>query len=93
VAGFRAALSLGPAKGKLAEVNLVLAIVKVALIVLAMVFSATPLPFQDVASAEFLAWWWAGVGLLYLLWSDFFHVARLLAYLNLLRVYEIETKA
>jgi hypothetical protein len=89
-ASFRAALGLGPAKGKLAEVNLVLAIVKVALIVLAMVFSATPLPFQDVASPEFLAWWWAGVGLLYLLWSDFFHVARLMAYLNLLRAYETE---
>jgi hypothetical protein len=87
-ASLRAALRLGPARGKLAEISLVLAIVKVALIVLAMVFSATPLPFQDVTTPEFLAWWWAGVALLYVLWSDFFHVARLVAYLHLLRVYE-----
>jgi hypothetical protein len=87
LASLRAAAHLGPLQGKLVEVNLVLGIVKIALIVLAMVFSATPLPFQDVTTPEFLAWWWAGVTLLYLLWSDFFHVARLLAYLNLWRVY------
>ncbi len=90
VASLRAALQLGPMRGKLAEINLVLAIVKVALVVLAMTFSATPLPFQDVATPTFLAYWWAGVGLLYVLWSDFFHVARLVAYLNLYRAYERE---
>jgi hypothetical protein len=82
-----ATLRLGPLRGKLVEVNLVMAIVKVALLVLAMTFSATPLPFQDVATPEFLAWWWAGVGLMYVLWSDFFHVARLMGYLNLWRAY------
>ena len=80
----RGATRLGAVKGKLAEINLVLAIVKVALVVLAMVFSATPLPFEAVTTAEFLAWWWAGVALLYVLWSDFFHVARLVGYLSLL---------
>jgi hypothetical protein len=83
-----AATRLGPLKGKLIEVNLVMGIVKIALIVLAMVFSATPLPFQDVTTPEFLAWWWAGVTLLYVLWSDFFHVGRLVAYLNLWRAFE-----
>ena len=83
-----AATRLGPLKGKLIEVNLVMGIVKIALIVLAMVFSATPLPFQDVTTPEFLAWWWAGVSLLYILWSDFFHVGRLVAYLNLWRAFE-----
>lgn len=83
----RAALHLGPLKSKLAEINLVLGIVKIALIILAMVFSATPLPFQDVTTPGFLACWWAGVSVLYLLWSDFFHVARLLGYLNLYRTY------
>ena len=87
-ASLLAATWLGPLKGKLVEVNLVMGIVKIALIVLAMVFSATPLPFQDVATTEFLAWWWAGVTLLYLLWSDFFHVARLIGYLNLWRTFE-----
>ena len=85
-----AASRLGPLRGKLVEVNLVMGIVKIALIVLAMVFSATPLPFQDVTTPEFLAWWWAGVTLLYLLWSDFFHVGRLVAYLNLWRAFELE---
>ena len=68
-------------KGELVEINLVMGIVKIALIVLAMVFSACPLPFQTVTTPEFLAWWWAGVGVIYLVGSDFFHVARLVAYL------------
>ena len=42
------ALRLGKAfTSKLAEINLVLGIVKLALLVLAMVFSAAPLPFGD----------------------------------------------
>ncbi len=76
---------IGSLKGKLVEVNLVMGIVKIALLVLAMVFSATPLPFESVTTPEFLAWWWAGVTLVYLLGSDFFHVARLVAYLRLWR--------
>lgn len=87
-ASLAASSRLGELKGKLVEVNLVMSIVKIALIVLAMVFSATPLPFQDVTTPGFLAWWWAGVTLLYILWSDFFHVARLVAYLNLWRAFE-----
>jgi hypothetical protein len=83
-----AALRLGPLKSKLVEINLVMGIVKIALIVLAMVFSATPLPFESVTTPGFLAWWWAGVTVLYLVGSDFFHVARLVAYLNLWRAYE-----
>jgi hypothetical protein len=83
-----AATRLGPLKGKLVEINLVMGIVKIALIVLAMVFSATPLPFQSATTPEFLAWWCAGVAVLYLLWSDFFHVARLVGYLNLWRAFE-----
>ena len=85
-----AALRLGPLKSKLVEINLVMGIVKIALIVLLMVFSATPLPFESVTSTEFLAWWWAGVTIFYLIGSDFFHVARLVAYLNLWRAYEGE---
>ena len=84
-ASLREAARLGPVRGRLMEVNLVMGIVKIALIVLAMVFSATPLPFQDVATREFLGWWWAGVGVLWLLWSDLFHVVRLIAYLDLWR--------
>jgi hypothetical protein len=78
-----AAFRLGPLRSKLIEINLVMGIVKIALIVLAMVFSASPLPFESVATPQFMAWWYAGVTVLYLVASDFFHVARLLAYLEL----------
>ena len=88
VAGsLRGAMQLGALRGKLAEINLVLGIVKIALVVLAMVFSATPLPFESVTTPGFLAVWWALVGVVYLLWSDFFHVARLVGYLELWRMY------
>jgi hypothetical protein len=85
-----AAFRLGPLKSKLVEINLVMGIVKIALIVLAMVFSATPLPFESVTTPEFLMWWWVGVTVLYFLASDFFHVARQVAYLQLWRAYESE---
>ncbi|HWW96188.1 MAG TPA: hypothetical protein VNY74_00745, partial [Edaphobacter sp.] len=85
-----AAFRLGPLKSKLVEINLVMGIVKIALIVLAMVFSATPLPFESVTTPEFLLWWWAGVTVVYFLASDFFHVARQVAYLQLWRAFESE---
>jgi hypothetical protein len=87
-ASLAAAFRLGPLKGKLVEINLVMGIVKIALIVLAMVFSATPLPFESVTTPEFLTWWWIGVGVLYFIASDFFHVARLVGYLHLWRAFE-----
>jgi hypothetical protein len=83
-----AAFRLGPLKGKLVEINLVMGIVKIALIVLAIVFSATPLPFESVTTPDFLISWWIGVTVLYLLGSDFFHVARQVAYLQLWRAFE-----
>ena len=85
---FAAAFRLGPLKSKLMEINLVMGIVKIALIVLAMVLSATPLPFEAVATQQFLMWWWAGITVLYFVASDFFHVARLVAYLELWRAYD-----
>lgn len=82
-ASLAAAFRLGPLRSKLVEINLVMGIIKIALIVLAMVFSASPLPFESVATPQFMAWWYAGVTLLYLVASDFFHVARLVVYLAL----------
>ncbi len=82
-----AAFRLGPLKMKLVEINLVMGIVKIALMVLALVFSACPLPFESVATPDFLAWWWIGVGIWYVVASDFFHVTRLVAYLQLWRSY------
>jgi hypothetical protein len=87
-ASLSAALRLGEVKGKLVEINLVMGIVKIALLVLAMVFSATPLPFESVATPAFLNVWWTIVALLYFVASDFFHVARAVAYLKLWGAYE-----
>ena len=70
-------------RSKLMEINLVMGIVKVALLVLAMVFSACPLPFATVETNTFLAGWWSFVGLLYLVFSDLFQVIRRAAYLRL----------
>ncbi|GGA77323.1 hypothetical protein GCM10011507_30760 [Edaphobacter acidisoli] len=87
-ASLKAAFWVGPLRSKLIEINLVMGIVKIALIVLAIVFTATPLPFEAVATPTFMAWWWAGVTLLYFIASDFFHVTRQVAYLELWRAYE-----
>lgn len=77
-----ASVRLGPLTMKLVEVNLVLGIVKLALIVLAMVFSAVPLPFEAQMSGNALYLWWVAVGVLYLVASDFFQVARLAAFIT-----------
>lgn len=72
-------------RSQLIETNLVMGIVKVALLVLAMVFSACPLPFSSVETQEFLTCWWVGVGVWWLLMSDYFHVVRVVAMLRLLQ--------
>jgi hypothetical protein len=87
--GVRASLAeafrLGPVRSKLIEINLVMGIVKIALIVLAMVFSACPLPFESVATPGFMIRWYAVVTVLYLIASDLFHVVRQVSYLEMWR--------
>lgn len=83
----RESVRRNPLRGKLIEINLVMGIVKIALLVLAMVFSACPLPFTNVETQTFLTCWWIGCGVWYLLASDYFHVVRTAAYLSLWRVY------
>lgn len=87
-AALRAALSLRELKSKLVEINLVMGIVKIALVVLALVFSACPLPFESIATPSFMTHWYIAVGVWYLVASDFFHVVRLAAYEQLWSVYE-----
>ena len=87
-ASLKAAVRVGPVRGKLVEINLVMGIVKIALMVLALVFSACPLPFESVATPGFMAWWYVGVTLLYLVASDMFHVVGLVSYLEMLRAYD-----
>jgi hypothetical protein len=84
----RGATRPGPLRGKLIEINLVMGIVKVALIVLALVFSSTPLPFESYTTAGFLQIWWTADVLLYLIFSDYFHVVRTAVSLALCREYD-----
>ncbi len=71
-------LALGkPLASKLAEINLVMGIVKLALIVLAMVFSAAPLPFSDELGADALHVVWGASTVFYLIANDYFQVVRL----------------
>lgn len=72
---------------KLMEVNLVMGIVKLALIVLAMVFSAAPLPFSDAFGSQGMHLVWAGSGVFYLVASDYFHVVRLKSFVEFWRVF------
>lgn len=84
----KAAFRSGAVRGKLIEINMVMNIVRIALIVLAMVFLASPLPFSSVETQTFLNCWWGGVTLVYLGMSDYFHVVRSAAYLSLWRAYD-----
>lgn len=76
-------LRLGPLKAKLVEINLVMGIAKIGTIVLAMVFSAVLLPFEAEVQGMALYVWWMAVTLLYLVASDFFQVARVVAFIDL----------
>lgn len=82
-------LRLGPLTAKLVEINLVMGIIKLALIVLAMVWSAMPLPFETVMHGTALYAWWAVGTVLYCIASDFFQVARVVAFIQLWRGYKM----
>jgi hypothetical protein len=77
--------SLRGLRSKLVEINLVLGIVKAALIVLAMVFCATPVPFKEEINGPSLYAWWALVSVLYCVASDFFQVSRIIGFMELWR--------
>lgn len=72
---------------KLAEINMVMGIVKLALIVLAMVFSAAPLPFSDELGPGALHVVTAGSIVFYLVANDFFQVVRLKAFVEFWKIF------
>jgi hypothetical protein len=81
-------LKLGKAfNSKLVEINLVMGIVNLALLVLAMVFSAAPLPFSDQLGADALHWIGAGAAVFYLVASDYFQVVQLKGFLEFWRMF------
>lgn len=77
----RESLRLGrPFTSKLVEINLVLGIVKLALIVVAMVLSAAPLPFSDELGSGTLQMVSTASVVFYFVANDFFQVVRLKAF-------------
>jgi len=82
------ALRLGKSfTSKLVEINLVMGIVRLALIVLATVFSAAPLPFGDQLGPESLRVVLALSMIFYLLASDYFEVVRLKSFIEFWKMY------
>ncbi len=77
--------SLRGLRSKLVEINLILGVVKAALIVLAMVFCATPVPFKEEINGTSLYVWWALVSVWYCVASDFFQVARIIGFMEIWR--------
>ena len=72
---------------KLVEVGLVMGIVNLALIVLAMVFSAAPLPFSDQLGSDAMHVVWVGAAVFYLVATDYFQVVRLKSFVEFWRAF------
>lgn len=73
--------------GKLMEINLVMGIVNLMLIVLAMVFSAAPLPFSDQLGAGTLHFIMACATVFYFVGNDYFQVVRLKSFVEFWRTF------
>jgi hypothetical protein len=88
LSAFGLSLRLGvPFTSKLAEINLVLGIVKLALLVVAMVFSAAPLPFSDQLGPAAMHFVYAASAVFFLVSNDFFQVVRLKAFLEFWKLF------
>lgn len=72
--------------GKLAEINLVMGIAKLALMVVAMVISAAPLPFSDQLGSDAMHVIAALSIIFYLVANDYFQVVRLCAFIEFWRI-------
>ena len=87
-------LRLGkPFTGKLVEINLVMGIVKLALLVLAMVFSSVLIPFSDEIGAGALHLEWVVVSVFYFIASDYFQVVRLKGFIEFWHTFRNHDKA
>jgi hypothetical protein len=92
VSALREAVRLGKDfRSKLVEINLVMGIVKIALLVLAMVFSAVLIPFSNEIGAGALHVEWIIVSLFYFIASDYFHVVRLKGFVEFWRTFRGDT--
>ena len=88
LASLSESLRLGKAfTAKLSEINLVMGIVKLALIVLALVLSAAPLPFSDQLGTDALHGVDATALAFYLVANDYFQVVRLKGFVEFWKMF------
>lgn len=86
--GLKRSFRLGkPFTSKLMEINLVMGIVKLALLVLAMVFSSVLIPFSEQVGMSALHLEWVIVSIFYFFASDYFHVVRLKNFVEFWRLF------
>jgi hypothetical protein len=76
-----------PFTSKLAEINLVMGIAKIALAVVAMVFSAAPLPFSDELGPGAMHAIVAASLVFFLVANDYFQVVRIKAFLEFRKIF------
>jgi hypothetical protein len=94
LSGFVRSFRLGKEfTGKLVEINMVMGIVNLALIVLAMVLSAAPLPFSDELGADALHMISLCAIVFYLVASDYFQVVRLKGFVEFWKMYRLSEPA
>ena len=83
-----ASLRLGkPFTSKLVEINLVMGIVKIALAVVAMVFSAAPLPFSDELGSGAMRMVVEASLVFFLVATDYFQVVRIKAFVEFWKIF------
>ena len=88
IAALARSLRLGkPFTSKLVEINLVMGIVKLALLVVAMVFSSVLIPFSEQVGAGALHLEWIIVSMFYFIASDYFQVVRLKGFVEFWQVF------
>ncbi|MGA2635182.1 MAG: hypothetical protein ABSF16_13185 [Terracidiphilus sp.] len=88
LSSFGQSLRLGKAfRGKLMEINLVMGIVTLALIVLAMVLSAAPLPFSDQLGPDAMQGIFVLATLFYFVVSDYFQVVKLKGFVEFWKMF------
>ena len=76
-----------PFTSELVEIGMVMGIVNLALVVLAMVLSAAPLPFSDELGGSALHVVWATAVVLYLIAHDYFQLVRLKCFMRFWEIF------
>ena len=94
LSALRKSVRLGkPFSSKLAEINLVMGIVKIGLAVLAMVFSAAPLPFSDELGPDAMHAVLLASLVFFLVATDYFQVVRIKAFVEFWKIFRTSESA